>query len=139
LIGLVIAPILGGHTEDAENHDTKTEMVMGMGKCDPAKMATMTKDECAKMCDEMGCTDAEKEMCMSHYDANGKFIAGSMAACCAPGAKMETMSKEVRIETTNTDGKVKSTVTTTVGNSVDTKVFEGTEAEVNAKLDSIRK
>jgi K(+)-stimulated pyrophosphate-energized sodium pump len=55
LIGLVIAPILGSHTEGAENKEVKIEMVSGMmGKCDPAKMATMTKEECAKMCDEMG-------------------------------------------------------------------------------------
>jgi K(+)-stimulated pyrophosphate-energized sodium pump len=137
LIGLVIAPILGGHTEGAENNHAKTEMVSGMmGKCDPAKMATMTKEECAKMCDEVGCTAAEKEMCLSHYDANGKFVAGDMKACCA--AKAENV-KEVRIETTNNDGKVKSIVTTKTDGKVDTQVYEGTQDEVNAKLDELRK
>jgi K(+)-stimulated pyrophosphate-energized sodium pump len=140
LIGLVIAPILGGgHSASTENKEVKMEMHMMMGKCDPAKMATMTKDECAKMCDSLGCNAEEKEMCLSHYDANGKFVAGEMKACCAvPGAKAESI-KEVRIETTNTDGKVKSIVTTKTGDKVDTQVFEGTEAEVNAKLDEVRK
>jgi K(+)-stimulated pyrophosphate-energized sodium pump len=139
LIGLVIAPILGGHTDGAENKMVRTEMVSGMmGKCDPAKMATMTKDECAVMCDEMGCTADEKAMCLSHYDANGKFVAGDMKACCATGAKAESV-KEVRIETTNNNGKVKSIVTTKTGEKVDTQVFEGTEAEVNAQLDQARK
>jgi K(+)-stimulated pyrophosphate-energized sodium pump len=137
LIGLVIAPILGGHTEGTENKEVKIEMVSGMmGKCDPAKMATMTKDECAKMCDEVGCTATEKEMCLSHYDANGKFVAGDMKACCA--AKAESV-KEVRIETTNNDGKVKSIVTTKTDGKVDTQVYEGTQDEVNAKLDELRK
>ena len=50
------------------------------------------------------------------------------------------VSKEVRIETTkDADGAVKSIVTTTTDGKVDTKVFEGTEAEVNQKLDEFRK
>ena len=50
------------------------------------------------------------------------------------------VSKEVRIETTkDSDGAVKSIVTTTTDGKVDTKVFEGTEAEVNQKLDEFRK
>jgi K(+)-stimulated pyrophosphate-energized sodium pump len=138
LIGLVIAPILGGHTADAINHEGKTGIVMGMGKCDPAKMATMTKNECAKMCDEMGCTEAEKEACMSHYDADGKFIAGSMKACCAaPGMKTESVT--VQTDMNIKDGKGKLSVITTTGDKVDTKVFDGTEADLKAKLDSIRK
>ena len=28
----------------------------------------MTKADCEKMCDEMGCSDDERAMCMSHYD-----------------------------------------------------------------------
>jgi K(+)-stimulated pyrophosphate-energized sodium pump len=83
-----------------------------------------------------GCTAAEKEMCLSHYDANGKFVAGDMKACCA--AKAESV-KEVRIETTNNDGKVKSIVTTKTDGKVDTQVYEGTQDEVNAKLDELRK
>ncbi len=50
------------------------------------------------------------------------------------------VSKEVRIETIkDADGAVKSIVTTTTDGKVDTKVFEGTEAEVNQKLDEFRK
>jgi K(+)-stimulated pyrophosphate-energized sodium pump len=36
--------------------------------------AQMTKEECAAHCDKMGCSAAEKEYCMSMYDAEGKFI-----------------------------------------------------------------
>ena len=49
-------------------------------------------------------------------------------------------AKEVRIETVKeTDGNVKTIVTTTTGTSVDTKVFEGTEAEVNKQVDEYRR
>jgi K(+)-stimulated pyrophosphate-energized sodium pump len=34
----------------------------------------MTKEECAKMCDEKGCTPEEKAHCMSMYGADGKYI-----------------------------------------------------------------
>jgi K(+)-stimulated pyrophosphate-energized sodium pump len=139
LIGLVIAPILGGHTIDSNNHENGTAMIGTHGKCDVSKMANMTKEECAKMCDANGCTADEKASCMSHYDADGKFIASNTKACCATGMAKTEAVKEVRIETTNTDGKVKSIVTTTTDEKVDTKVFEGTADEVNAKLDSIRK
>jgi hypothetical protein len=36
-------------------------------------MASMTKEECAKMCDDNGCSAECKEKCMSMYDENGKF------------------------------------------------------------------
>jgi K(+)-stimulated pyrophosphate-energized sodium pump len=55
-----------------------------IGKCDMSKCATMTKEECAKMCDSVGCSPEEKEMCMSHYDKDGKFIGHKEGAdCCA--------------------------------------------------------
>ncbi len=112
LIGLVIAPILGdGHgTEEAKGAGcTKMEQCHGkkeckgdmaschgtmktcnphmngetmIGKCDMTKCATMTKDECAKMCDSLKCTAEEKAMCLSHFGADGKFIGGEMKACC---------------------------------------------------------
>ena len=37
-------------------------------KCDMSKCSGMTKADCEKMCDEMGCSDDERAMCMSHYD-----------------------------------------------------------------------
>ena len=97
LIGLVMAPILGSGV--SENKEMKCPMEMKatchegmnmMGKCDMDKCATITKDECAKMCDSLGCSAEQKEMCLSHYDANGKFVAdkkechGEMKkACCS--------------------------------------------------------
>ena len=54
-----------------------------IGKCDMSKCATMTKDECAKMCDEKGCSAKEKAACLAHYDNNGKWIGGKgMKDCC---------------------------------------------------------
>ncbi len=47
---------------------------MMMGKCDMDACAKMTKEECAKMCDEKGCTPEQKAFCMSMYGADGKFI-----------------------------------------------------------------
>lgn len=63
LIGLVIAPILGNGTQSEGKAacctGEKTEMKCTdsqMGKCDMSKCATMTKDECAAMCDKNGCS-----------------------------------------------------------------------------------
>lgn len=77
LIGLVIAPILGGHDAGAATTKAaccvKTEQKLDCSKCDTAMMASMTKEECAKMCDDNGCSAECKEKCMSMYDENGKF------------------------------------------------------------------
>ncbi|PWA06456.1 sodium-translocating pyrophosphatase [Flavobacterium psychrotolerans] len=135
LIGLVIAPILGngnkGEDKTVQMRMECSEGNMMMGKCDMSKCATMTKDECAVMCEEMGCSPEDKAMCMSQYDTNGKFINKEEKACCA---KKETSGKEVRVEITNTNGKSKATVVTTVDGKSETKTFEGTEDEVKAKI-----
>lgn len=104
LVGLVIAPILSdGHATTDKKACANKEMCADkascapackeqnaamVGKCDMSKCATMTKDECAKMCDSLGCSPEEKEKCLSHYDKDGKFIASKDAAgCCAEGGK----------------------------------------------------
>jgi len=46
-------------------------------KCDMNACASMTKDECAKMCDQKGCSTEEKAICMAHYGKDGKWIGGS--------------------------------------------------------------
>ena len=151
LIGLVIAPILGNGGNGGEGKEMKCTIEMKscsegemMGKCDMSKCATMTKDECAKMCDEMGCSPADKEMCMSHYDADGKFIADKKEDCCVKAKKTDCFDtsklgqKEVRVEITNTNGKAKATVTTTVNKTSTTQTFEGTEAEVKAKVEALK-
>ena len=119
LIGLVIAPILGnGHgTEDKAKPACCTEMSKDakschgatascdhhkkgetmIGKCDMSKCATMSKDECAAMCDSLGCSAEEKEMCLAHYGKDGKFIGGSKCekegACCADKKACKDSSK----------------------------------------------
>jgi K(+)-stimulated pyrophosphate-energized sodium pump len=141
LIGLVIAPILGNGSHGNEMKEVKMEMKMecsgDMGKCDMSKCATMSKDECAKMCDSLGCNADQKAACMSHYDADGKFVAPEKS-CCAKKEAMGTSEKDVRVEITNTNVKQKATVTTTVGGKSATQTFEGTEAEVKAKVDALK-
>lgn len=147
LIGLVIAPILGNGSASENNKLVGIEMMqskcpmmgkdaMPMGNCDLSKCATMTKDECAAMCDSLKCTPEQKEMCLSHYDANGKFMAGAGAkACCA---KKMADEKNVKVEIINADGKAKATVTTSENGQENTQVFEGSLEEVKAKVDALK-
>ncbi|MCE3279842.1 MAG: sodium-translocating pyrophosphatase, partial [Bacteroidetes bacterium] len=90
IVSLVIAPYIAvNSTANAEECHMTNECRMGvndkcckddathgmmMGKCDMSKCAGMSKEECAKMCDEKGCTAEEKAYCMSMYGADGKFI-----------------------------------------------------------------
>jgi K(+)-stimulated pyrophosphate-energized sodium pump len=140
LIGLVIAPILGGHSEGTKKEMKYTIIEMNttsstkVGKCDMSKCATMTKDECAKMCDSLGCSAEEKEMCLSHYDADGKFVAKEGAkACCAMDA-----DKDVKVEIKNVNGKAKATVTTSKDGNVNVQVFEGSLEDVKAKVEALK-
>ncbi len=141
LIGLVIAPILGGHGASTEKGAccATTEVVCNSGKCDLSKCATMTKDECAAMCESNGCSDACKEKCMSQYDENGTYIgaAGHVHSAKCNHSKVEY--KDVKIQKTKSDnGKVtaKVTLTTVVDGKevVEEKVFEGDDLEVEAKI-----
>ena len=137
LIGLVIAPILGSGAHDVCAKPDQTECAAGtIGNCDMSKCAKMTKDECATMCDSLGCTPEQKEMCMSHYDANGKFVEPTAEkACCA---KKETTEKSCKVEITNTDGKAKATVTTSENGAAKVEVFEGSLEEVKAKVGALK-
>ena len=140
LIGLVIAPILGNGSHDGKNNASNMKMDYSsemMGKCDMSKVATMTKEECAVMCDSLKCTPAQKEMCLSHFDANGKFVADKKA-CCEKIGTYGTVSKDVRVEITNSDGNSTATVTITVNGTSATQTFEGTEAEVKAKINALK-
>ena len=141
LIGLVIAPILGeGHSASgmAEGGSccAKTEIHgSGHSKCDRSKMATMTKEECAQMCKEKGCSAEETAKCLANYDANGKYL--HKRTDCFDTTKY-TKTDAVRVEIVNVNGLVVGTVTTTVNGKVDTKTFKGTEAEVNAQIDALK-
>jgi len=140
LIGLVIAPILGNGTAP-EGKEMKCTIEMksscseDMGKCDMSKCATMTKDECAKMCDSLGCSAEEKEVCLSHYGADGKFIApkeGEKSCCAEDGAK------NVKVEIKNENGKAKATVTTSEKGNVNVQIFEGSLEQVKAKVEALK-
>ena len=54
------------------------------------------------------------------------------------GEVREAVSKSIMIEKTNTDGKVKATVKTMTNGKEDVQNFEGTEAEVQAKIDALK-
>ncbi len=90
LIGLVIAPILGGNAHGNANMGA----IMGSedttcveGKCSTEEMAAMTKEECAARCDEKGCSAEEKEACLANYNEEGKYVGGSKACCKDKKAK----------------------------------------------------
>jgi K(+)-stimulated pyrophosphate-energized sodium pump len=153
LIGLVIAPILGaGHEGGTKEMQCAVEMKCEgemMGKCDMSKCKDMTKEECAAMCDSLKCSPKEKAACLSHYDANGNFIKKTSCVdmatekkddCCAKGAPKAAvnMEKNVKVVITNTNGKAKATVTTTVNGTSASETFEGTEAEVKAKVEALK-
>ena len=148
LIGLVIAPILGGHGATTEKgaccSGDKKEMVCTEGKCDLSKCATMTKDECAKMCEANGCSDACKEKCMAQYDENGKYI-GDAVHVHGPNCNHDKAEiKDIKVtKVKDANGKVKATVilTTMVDGKETTeeKVFEGDDLEVDAKIAELGK
>ena len=143
LIGLVIAPILGNGNQEKEAWVKDfSKGYEAAGKCDMTKMTSMTKDQCAAMCDSLKCSPYEKQMCLSHYGADGKFITEEKMDCCAKkgeGAMTSaTADKNVKVVITNTNGKAKATVTTTVNKTSTSQTFEGTEAEVKAKVDALK-
>ena len=97
LIGLVIAPILGGSHGDETNlksaavteccadetekdacceteDEVKKNMSASVNMCDMTECSKMTKEECAAMCIEKGCSDVETAACLSKYDENGSWI-----------------------------------------------------------------
>ncbi|MFV8352310.1 sodium-translocating pyrophosphatase [Flavobacterium sp. XS2P14] len=108
LIGLVIAPILGNGS-----HTISEKAAC----CASTEMCTsMSKEECmAKGCVSKTC----------------KFMG-------AGTSEIVTNSKEVSIEKTNLDGKVKATIKTTINGKEDIQSFEGTDAEVQAKIDAAK-
>lgn len=108
LIGLVIAPILGSGSHTLANKASC---------CAVSEMCTsMSAAECiAKGCNSKTC----------------KFMNTS-------GAAAEMVSKEVTIEKTNVDGKVKATIQTNINGKVTVQNFEGTDEEVQTKIDSLK-
>ena len=49
-----------------------------------------------------------------------------------------TKTEAVRVEIVNLNGQVVGTVTSSVNGKVSTQVFKGTDAEVKAKIDSLK-
>ena len=88
IVSLVIAPFIAGKTfGERPNHGQGVACIEMqhcekemMGKCDMSKCATLTKEQCAAMCDSLGCDSTEKAACMSMYNTDGKYIGKS--DCC---------------------------------------------------------
>jgi K(+)-stimulated pyrophosphate-energized sodium pump len=96
----------------------------------------MTKDECAAMCDSLKCSPEQKQACLSHYGADGKFVApkeckeGEGKSCCAKGSSMKDLE--------NGTNHVSATITKTVDGKKVTETIEGTYNEVKAKMDAMK-
>jgi K(+)-stimulated pyrophosphate-energized sodium pump len=137
LIGLVIAPILGeGHSSSVmaeKGACCKMEMHAGTdSKC--GNLAMLTKEECIKMCKEKGCSAEETAKCLAHYDANGKYA--HQKTDCFDTTKYSKNRVEVNLSTIN--GVTVGTVTKTENGKTTTEVFEGTEADVKAKIEAVK-
>jgi len=112
LIGLVIAPILGSgsHSDVATGASCCTEM--------SAECTSMSKEECeAKGCKSTTC----------------KYMN------TATTVVDKAVTNKVTIEKTNIDGKVKASITTTINGASKTETFEGTNEEVDAKIEAFKK
>jgi K(+)-stimulated pyrophosphate-energized sodium pump len=120
LIGLVIAPILGnGHSDEGKKASCCTEM--------SAECSSMSKEECiAKGCTSKTC----------------KYMNSTSTGTSTSTETMKNISVEKVINKTG-DNKVQATVT--IKNSVngkdteETQKFEGTEAEVEAKIQEFKR
>ncbi|WP_321540061.1 sodium/proton-translocating pyrophosphatase [Flavobacterium piscinae] len=112
LIGLVIAPILGGH--DA------TTITEKPGCCSETEMcASMTKEECI----EKGCTNKN----CKYMNENTKEISKNVSIEKSVNADGKVVAS-VSVSTTE-NGETKS----------DTITFEGTDEEVTAKIEAFKK
>ena len=126
LIGLVIAPILGSGSH--------SDTMMPTCCVTSEKCASMSKEECAKM----GCLDMTDCKSMSKEECMEKGCKSKTCKFMNSTEMTKEVSKAVRVEITNTNGKAKATVTTTVNGASATQTFEGTEAEVKAKVDALK-
>ena len=120
LIGLVLAPILGsGHGDSEETNPSCTAQkeccskdkkcsadkqeckgswkgcsVNGKDmKCDLSDCSKMTKEECAAMCDSLGCSEKETSLCLSLYDEDGEYVGCNKKSCCKKDTKCDHEGK----------------------------------------------
>ena len=130
LIGLVIAPILGSgvHSDTASANAMASCCVM------PEKCAKMSKEECAKMgcTEDMTCTSMSKEECIE------KGCKSTTCKFMNTAEVKEEISRKIMIEKTVDNGVTKAKVTTNENGTEKVEVIEGTDAEVQAKLDAIK-
>ncbi|MFE3868081.1 sodium-translocating pyrophosphatase [Flavobacterium sp. LS2P90] len=83
---------------------------------------------------------AVSEMCTSMSAAECLAKGCTSKTCKYMNAAMpdHIVSKEVSIQKTSVDGKVKATIKTSINGKVTTQNFEGTDAEVQAKIDALK-
>lgn len=131
LVGLVIAPILGGHgatTQDCHK------------KCGSEVCATMSKEDCAKKGCDMSKCDHGKEGHVHGADCKHEEKGHVHGPNCNHGAEIKIVDMKVTKEK-NEEGLVKAVVvlTTEVNGEVKTEehVFEGDDIDVQAQIDKL--
>jgi K(+)-stimulated pyrophosphate-energized sodium pump len=62
--------------ESSKKSDNKAHaaVIESVNKCDMSECSKMSKDECAAMCADKGCSKEETADCLSKYDDEGKWI-----------------------------------------------------------------
>jgi K(+)-stimulated pyrophosphate-energized sodium pump len=90
IVSLVIAPYIAIGTLDSNETTAAngkaaccTMVMVDNAKCDMAKCETMTKEECAAYCDQVGCTPEQKAHCLEHAIGGAKHA----DAGCAHGSE----------------------------------------------------
>jgi K(+)-stimulated pyrophosphate-energized sodium pump len=95
IVSLVIAPYISvdsSNTMVAGGANMHQTCVDKNSKCDVAKCASMTKEECAAFCEANKLTAEQKEMCMQH--AGMATAGGEVKACCKMPSKTSTETEK---------------------------------------------
>lgn len=95
IVSLVIAPYISVGPSDGmvknESGMHSTTCVGKEMKCDLAKCANMSKEECAAYCEANKCSEEEKAICMQHA---GLATTGEVKACCKMPSRTSTTTSE---------------------------------------------
>ncbi len=110
LIGLVIAPILGGEHMAATSDVGVASCCVGTEQCD-----SMSKEECIAK----GCTNAKCKFMGAH------------------AVSSVSNEREISVDRTNVDGKISAVVTMSVNGTKTTKNFEGTAEQVEKMVSAM--
>jgi K(+)-stimulated pyrophosphate-energized sodium pump len=108
IVSLVIAPFIAGKTfgEPAKKAGQCNEMSANCdkaSKCDMSKCATLTREQCAAMCDSLKCSPEEKAKCLANFGKDDKWIGGEKDCCQGKSQKHEGCSGEAVCDEDNNE------------------------------------